>query len=217
MQNRSRSIDVLSAACVVVAFGGLFFGRMMIYPVSTASGTFLERVAAEARAWDVGHRVMLLGMVGLMPAAIGLRRVMRDKAPWLVDVGTWLTLVGAALGVGQYALDFAMLAAAQIDPPSAGQQFTAALREQTFVDVAFYKLPDLGQLGLILFTIALWRQGPGWRAAASIVTLAAVAFLLGNFLGAIAVRVGLGLMFVGFTAVAWQMVRRPSHASEPSG
>jgi hypothetical protein len=216
MPNRSRSIDILSAACVVVAFGGLFIGRMMIYPVSTASGTFLERVAAESQAWDLGHRVMLLGMVGLIPAAIGLRRVMRDKSPWLVDVGTGLTLVGAAMGVGQFALDFAMLAAAQIDSPSAGQQFTAALRGQPFVELAFYKLPDLGQLGLILFTIALWRQGPGWRVAATIVTLAAVAFLLGDFLGAIAVRVGLGLMFVGFSAVAWKMVRGPSNARELS-
>jgi hypothetical protein len=52
--------------------------------------------------------------------------------------------------------------------------------------------------------------------AATIVTLAAVAFLLGDFLGAIAVRVGLGLMFVGFSAVAWKMVRGPSNAHELS-
>ncbi len=216
MPDRSSSLEMLSAASVVVAFGGLFIGRMMIYPVSTAAGTFLERVAAQSQAWDHGHRVMLVGMIGLIPASISLRRVLREKAPWLVDVGTGLTLVGAALGVGQYALDFAMLAASQIEPSTAGQQFTAALRDQPFVELAFYKLPDLGQLGLILFTIALWRQGPGWRVAASIVTLAAVAFLLGNFLGAIAVRVGLGLMFVGFSVVAWRMIQRPSQAHELS-
>ncbi|MEX2111833.1 MAG: hypothetical protein WD845_01525 [Pirellulales bacterium] len=215
MQFTRSKLDWLSAAVVVVAFGGLFFGRMMIYPVATASGTFLERLAAQAVAWDHGHRVMLLGMVGLIPAALALRRAMHAKAPWLVDIATALTLVGAALGVGQFALDFAMLAAAQVDPPAAGEQFLAILRAQPFVQFAFYTLPDLGQLGLIFFTIALWRQGPRWRVAASIVTLAAIAFLLGDMVGALAVRVGLGLMFVGFSVVAWTMVRQPAVETTP--
>ncbi len=48
MPTRQRTFDFLSAASIVVAFGGLFFGRMMIYPVSKASGSFLERVAVES-------------------------------------------------------------------------------------------------------------------------------------------------------------------------
>ena len=71
-----RIIDYLAAISIIVAFGGLFIGRLMIYPVATASGTFLERVATQATAWDFGHRVMLVGMIGLIPAAIGMRRAM---------------------------------------------------------------------------------------------------------------------------------------------
>lgn len=210
MPNRSRVVNYLSAACVVIAFGSLFIGRMMIYPVATASGTFLERLAAQSTAWDWGHRVMLLGMVGLLPATVVLWRALGAKSPRLANAAAMFTLVGSALVVGQYALDFAMLAAAHVEPRSSGEQFVDQLRQQPFVDLAFYKLPDLGQLGLILFTIALWRQGPGWRIAASIVTVAAIAFLLGDLVGAAAVRVGLGLMFVGFSFVAWNIARPPS-------
>jgi hypothetical protein len=214
MRTQSRLVDYVSAVCVVIAFGCLFVGRMMIYPVATAAGTFLERLANQSGAWDWGHRVMLLGMVALLPATVVLWRTLRPRSPRLADTAAMLTLIGAALVVGQYALDFAMLAAAQIEPRSAGEQFVDKLREHPFVDLAFYKLPDVAQLGLILFTIALWRQGSRWRLAASIVTVAAMAFLLGDFLGAVAVRVGLGLMFVGFSFVAWNIARSP--ANEPA-
>jgi hypothetical protein len=39
-----------------VAFGGLFVGRMMIYPAAVAKVDFLQRLQTEAIAWDYGHR-----------------------------------------------------------------------------------------------------------------------------------------------------------------
>jgi hypothetical protein len=211
MEIPRRIVDYLAAASIVVSFGCLFVGRLMIYPVATASGSFLERVATEARAWELGHRVMLVGMVGLIPAAIGLRRAMRRRTGGLADVACGLTILGAALGVGQYALDFAMLAAAQIQPPKAGTEFVTLLREATFVDWAFYKLPDLSQVGLLLFTAVLWLQGAGWRLQSALVTVAAAAALLGPLaFGAVGVRAGLGLAFLAFATVAWKIALRPS-------
>jgi hypothetical protein len=103
-----------------------------------------------------------------------------------------------------------MLAAAQLDSAEAGEQFTKLLRANQAVDWAFYKLPDLSQLGLSLFAVALWRQGPGWRVSAAVVTLAALVFLSADWVGPLAVRVGLGLMFAGFLTVAWKIAtRRP--------
>jgi hypothetical protein len=200
-----RLVNYLAALCVVVAFGGLFFGRLMIYPVATAPGTFLQRVAAKSADWDLGHRWMLVGMVALIPAAIGIQRALRRRSPRLVDVATWLTIVGAALGVGQYALDFAMLAAARMDPPEAGDQFVTLLRQDAVVDWTFYRLPDLSQCGLVLFAVALWRQGRGWRLQAALVSLAAVVFLSAGWVGPVAVRTGLGILFAGFLTVAWRM------------
>lgn len=210
MTSRQRTVDYLAAACIVIAFGGLFFGRLLIYPVSTAPGDFLQRVAARSEAWEVGHRWMLVGMIGAIPAAIGLRRALRARTPWLADMGAVLTVFGAALGVGQYALDFAMLAAARIEPPQAGAQFLEALRDDSFVQWAFYKFPDFSQLGLILFAIALWLQGESWRVQAALVSLAAATSLIAPLLvGAIGVRVALGLWFLGFSTVAWKIAVQP--------
>jgi hypothetical protein len=210
MTTRQRTIDYLSALCIVIAFGGLFFGRLLIYPVSTAPGDFLQRVAARSDAWDVGHRWMLVGMIGAIPAAIGLRRALHPRTPWLADTATVLTIFGAALGVGQYALDFAMLAAARIEPQQAGAQFLKALQADSFVQYAFYKFPDFSQLGLLLFAIALWLQGASWRVQAALVSLAAATSLVGPLLvGAVGVRVALGLWFLGFSTVAWKIAVQP--------
>jgi len=210
MVTRQRTVDYLAAVCIVVAFGGLFFGRMMLYPVATAPGTFLQRVAAESEAWDVGHRWMLVGMIGLIPTAIALRRALRARSPGLTDAAAVLAILGATLGVGQYALDFAMLAAAQIEPPAAGAQFVNALQADAFVHWSFCKLPDVSQLGMILFTIALWRQGAGWRLQAALVTLAAAVSVLGPLqFGAVGVRAALGFFFVGFSTVAWKIAVSP--------
>jgi hypothetical protein len=216
MTSRQRTIDCLAAACIVIAFGGLFFGRLMIYPVSTAPGNFLERVAARSEAWHVGHQCMLVGMIGVIPAAIGLRRTLRAQSPWLTDLAAALAIFGSSLGVGQYALDFAMLAAAQVEPPEAGAQFLKSLQADPFVQWAFYKLPDVAQVGLILFTIALWRQGAGWRVPATLASVAAAAALIGPLLfGPMGVRVALGLWFLAFSTVAWKMAVRPAVPSAP--
>ncbi len=216
MPNRERTADLLTALTVVVAFGGLFFGRLMLYPVSIAQGSFLERVAARSSDWHTGHQWMLAGIVAMIPATIGLRRVLRERSPWLTNLATTLTIFGATLTVGQFALDFAMQAAAQIESPDAGAQFLDALKSDAFAQWAFYKLPDVSQLGLILFTVVLWRQGAGWRLQAALVTLASLTFLVGPyFYGAIGVRVALGLMFVGFLTVAWKIAARPTHAIAP--
>jgi hypothetical protein len=208
-----RTIDLLAAACIVTAFGGLFFGRLMLYPVSTASGTFLERVAARADWWNTGHRWMLLGMLAAPGAAIAMRRAFRARAPWLCDVATVLIIGGAALGVGQYALDFAMLAAAGIEPAAAGEQFLEALRADAFVQLAFYRLTDAAQFGLILLAIALWYQGPAWRFPAILATIATGVSLAGPpFFGAMAVRVALGLWIIAFSTVALK-IALPSRLS----
>lgn len=203
MQIPSRALVIGGAVSIVVAFGGLFIGRMMIYPVARAEGSFFERVAAEASAWDWGHRVMLLGMICVVPATLSLRHAFHAKSPLLTDIATLLALIGAPLGVGQYALDFAMLAAATLPSAEAAGQFDAALRGQTFVQWTFYRMPDLAQVGLLLFTIALWRQGPGWRWQAVLVSIAALTSLIGpQVIGAMGVRTALGLWFVGFSSVA---------------
>lgn len=103
-----------------------------------------------------------------------------------------------------------MLAAARIEPQQAGAQFLKALQADSFVQYAFYKFPDFSQLGLLLFAIALWLQGASWRVQAALVSLAAATSLVGPLLvGAVGVRVALGLWFLGFSTVAWKIAVQP--------
>ncbi len=218
MPSRQRIIDYLAAISIVVAFGGLFFGRLMIYPVSKAPGAFLERVAAKSEAWDSGHRLMLLGMIALIPAAIALRRTVRKASPLLCDVAATLAILGATLGVGQYALDFAMLHASQMESTDAREQFLHAWETGSFVQWVFYELPDLGQLGLILFAVALWKLGAGWRLQAVLVTLAAATSVFGPLLvGPMGVRIALGLGFLGFSTLAWKIAKKPRQPNATTG
>lgn len=213
----ARLRDVLASASLVAATGGLFLGRLMIYPVTTVPGSFLERLAAKSTAWDMGHRVMLVGMLAMIPAALVLRRALLARSPRLAEAGAALTILGAALGVGQYAVDFAMLAAARIEVPQGGSQFLAAWQADPFAQLVFYKLPDLAQAGLLLFTVALWRQGPAWRVPAALVTVAAIGSLLApQLIGNAGVRVALGLWFVGFSAVAWKILHTAQESAATS-
>jgi len=57
MQTYQRAVGYLAA--VVVAFGGLFFSRLLIYPVAVAQGNFLQRLVGLVRGVepDRGHAV----------------------------------------------------------------------------------------------------------------------------------------------------------------
>ncbi|MBX3421135.1 MAG: hypothetical protein KF752_06220 [Pirellulaceae bacterium] len=71
-----RSVNsLLGSLCIFIAFGGLFVGRMMTYPVALADGSFLQRLQTDAAAWDYGHRVMLLGVVAMISALLTLAAV----------------------------------------------------------------------------------------------------------------------------------------------
>lgn len=202
-----RSINsTFGSICIFVAFGGLFIGRMMIYPAAVAKGNFLQRLDSEATAWDYGHRVMLVGAIALIPALLTLWAVIRFQSPRLALSATCLGIFGAALLVGQFALDFAMLAAAQIEPRSAGQAVVDSLQSQPFVELAFYKLPDLLQLGAVLFVIGLWRVGKNWRWPATTATLAVLISLVCPLLwGGLGERIALGAFWIAFSFVAFKI------------
>ena len=200
----ARVYDYLGAASVAVAFCSLFIGRVLNYQLSTVEGTFLERVAAKAEVWDAAHRWLLVGAVALIPAALALRRSFYRKTPKLADVAAAIAVFCAALTVGQLALDYAMLAAAQSEPPA--QQTIDLLRAMPIVDSAFYKLPNIALLAQVLFAIAIWKQGPGWRIQAVLVILGVTAIAVGTMLGPIGERVALGVATIGYLSVAWKMV-----------
>jgi hypothetical protein len=219
MPRRSRIRDLLGAICVVVAFGGLLVGRVLTYPLSSVEGTFLDRVAAKADFWDAAHRAMLIGALFAVPAALALARALRPGSPRLVDAAAGLMILAAMLSVGQFALDYAYLAAAQMRSRPDAIEFHELLRSQPFVDLLFYKLASLAWIGVALFAIALWKQDAAWRPAAGVVCLAIISMLAQSQLGPLGPRIATGLMFLGFSLAAWQMAgfRNPRPHAETRG
>ena len=206
MRFRLRVLNILAAACVVAAPACMFIGRMLTFQLTRTSGSFLERVAANADAWDLAHRWMLVGAVAAIGAAIALAGVLRQRAGGLADAAAALVIVGAAAAVGQYALDFVMLVAAQTDPPSAGAELVGRLRANNVLDFAFYQLPKVAGIGQLLFALALWKQGPRWRLEAAVVSLAVAILLSDKLLSPSAPRMALGLLSLGYVGVAWKML-----------
>lgn len=204
-----RFINYLTAASLVVAFGCLFVGRVLMYPLSRLSGTFLDRVAVESAVWDSAHRWLLVGIVALIPAVLGVRRVLWHRAPWLADLGSTLTILGAVLTVGQFAIDFVMSVAAPIEPRAATEELVRRLRDQPFVRFTFYTLPNLAGVGNVLLGLAFLKQGAGWRVPAIFVNLGIWSFLFASFVGLVPIYWALGLLLLGNSMVARKIAVNP--------
>ncbi len=207
---QARIANYLGAAVIILAFGALFVGRIIMYPVAVAPGNFFERVRAESAAWNLSHQIMTIGLVALIPAAIALARALRPRSPWLTNIGLVLTFLAGALGVGQFALDFAMLAAAQAPTPGAGAEVASKLREQPFVNLVFYKIANNSWVGLGFLGAAMCFLRAPWRIGGIIVLLAIPIKLLEPKFGSLAPRIALGFDFTGFAIAAWCMIARPT-------
>ena len=204
MATRNRLYDYLGAASLVTAFVCLLVGRILNYQLRTVAGTFLERVALKADVWEMAHLWLLVGSVALVPASLALRRLLHAASPRLVDIATAIAVLGAALTVGQMALDFAMLAAAQGTPPA--QEVVDRLRAMAIVDWAFYKLPNTAMFAHALFVIAFWKMGRVWRFPAALVTIGVLALAFGSLLGPIGERIAFGMATIGYVSVAWKIM-----------
>lgn len=203
MGSLTRTYDLLGAISVAGAFVCLFVGRVLNYQIATLPGSFLERVAAKAEVWDWAHRVLLVGAVLLIPAALALRRKLIETAPLLVDIATAVTIFGAALIVGQLALDYAILAAAQLTPPD--QAVVDRLRAMPFVEHTFYTIPTLSVLSHLLFAAVFVMHGRGWQYLAAFVLLGVIAMFFGSLLGPIGVRIAMAIATLGYLGAAWKI------------
>jgi hypothetical protein len=210
-----RAMRWAGAIVVVLGFGMLLLGRVMMYPCAVAPGTMLERIGATGQAWDCSHRVMTAGFVLLIPAAMALWGSLRERSPVLSFAGAWLLALAAALSVGQFALDLAYLVAARVLPAEGAQAFVDGVLAHPFVRVAFYKLPELGGYGVALLALAMFRNGRAWWPAGAVVALAVVSSVVDAQMGPVGPRVTLGVQFAGFALAAWRIAwGRPRGAFE---
>lgn len=207
MLSEHKRLDYLGALCILVAFGGLFMGRVVMYPVALVQGSFLERLSAEPGYWDYSHRVLMIAAVATIPAALALSRALRERSKWLCDIGLVLLVIAATLCAGQFALDYAMLAASQLNDRTAGQEFVDRLMHHPFVEFTFYNLANVAWIGVVFYALAMWRQG--WRAAAITILISVVMTQFESSMGPIGPRIARGICFAGFALAAWRIATEP--------
>lgn len=203
----ARTLDRLGSASLVVASGLLFAGWVVMYPVAVASGGLLDRIRAEESAWDLAHRLLLIGAIVLVGASLALGRALRRRTPALAGAATMLLVLAAVLSVGQYALDYAVLAASDL-PPSTGDALVTGVLDHPFVSFVLYDLADIAWAGLALAAVAMWmQQDLMWKVAAIVVAIAVVLRTFDGSFGVLGPRISHGVQFLGFAVAALAMVR----------
>lgn len=203
----ARTLDRLGAASLVVAFGLLFAGWVVMYPVAVADGGLLDRIRAEEAAWDLAHRLLLVGAVVLVGGSLALARTLRRRTPTLAALAGGMLALAAVLSVGQFALDYAVLAASDLAPGS-GDALVSGVLDHPFVSLLLYDLADIAWAGLAVAAVAMWMQRDRmWRASAIVVAIAVVLRTFDGSFGVLGPRIAYGVQFLGFAVAGWAMVR----------
>lgn len=188
-------------ALVGLAYGLALAGQIALLPVATADGDTLTRIAAHLSAWQAGHQLLAAGAALLIPSSLVLYLALRSSAPRLAALGLGLQLVGLTALIGQYALDFAWLELARATSREWAVPVASSLRTNPAVVMLYFKLADGFMLGSICFALAALRD-PGLRWRTGVVTTLGIVFMIGSELGSpVALRIGLGLLGLGFALV----------------
>lgn len=133
-------------------------GMIWLLQVDNASGTFFEKLTSHKSDWLGAHVLLLFSTAFLIPAAIGIRLMVKHKiAEAIATVLVFVIGVTSVLLAGQYAIDFVMPLLAQVGGDAL--QVHRLLYKTPLVDILFYKLPNLVFLALFLLTITLfWNK-----------------------------------------------------------
>jgi len=194
MRNRNTGRKI-AGACLIAAPLALT-AAMAIAPWFVAdTGELLTALAANRSALLAADLLVLVGVVLLIPASLGLLRVLRDRTPRLAPVAVGMFLVGWLFVLGPVMLDRVELQLAESGMPrEEAVAFVGRLEADAGISVIFGVFIIGHTLGAILLGAALARARfvPMW-AAASLV-LAAVLHPIA--------RVGLGSQWLDVVAFA---------------
>lgn len=206
-------IRIFQASVVASGFALFLIGRILMYPVALAPGGLLDRIRAEPVAWDRSHRILLVAALLHIPAVLIVCRFLASRSPRLSTVGATLLVAGAALSIGQFALDYAVLAASTLPAP-AGDQVFAAFRNHPFVDLAFYKSSNITGLGFIVLAIAMWMQRGLWRLASLFLVCMIVCSIIQSRFGVHGPRITLLFQALAGISAAFALLRKPAATPE---
>lgn len=200
----------LEALGLVAGFMLMTIGWVLMYPVAIANGNILERIATQPDAWDWGHRLLLLGAMVQPVSSFLLFRYARDASVRLSHIALTLSLAGSMALIGQYALDFALLAQADtsiIFAPSK-TSIVELVRQNLWASFFFYDLGEFLFLGQILFVFALFKAKGILRISAYIVFIGLLLIFVSGTLPAIIIRFGFAIITLGYSIATLHIFKK---------
>ena len=172
---RNRTIGRTIAGASLIAAPLALIAAMAIAPWFVAdTGDLLATLAGNESALLAADLLVVVAVALLIPASLGVLRVLRDRTPRLAPVAVWMFLVGWLFVLGPVMLDRVELQLAKSGMP---RDAAVALVQRLEADAAIsfiFGVFIIGHtLGAILLGVALARARfvPSW-AAASIVAAA---------------------------------------------
>jgi ABC-type Na+ efflux pump permease subunit len=174
----------LGGLCLILA-PVLFAVAEITYPNSSGNGA--EQLDAAARNHNVMLADIYFGMASailFMPAIYALLHVLRKRGVVLGHIAAILTVAGVCLA--HLALGGLQLMLWAMAGPEANRQAMASFIDKTQQNPVALPLVlghDLFALGIIIFGIAIWRSGFGYRWAGPAIAIGVVLDIVGGTIG----------------------------------
>ena len=174
----------LGGLCLILA-PILFAVVEITYPGGGNTGA--EQLDIAARNHDLMLTDIYVGIASailFMPAVYALLHVTRGRGVILGHVAAILTVVG--LGLAHLALSGLQLMLWAMAGPGVDRSAMAAFIDKTMQNPAGLPLVmghDLFALGLVVFGVAVWRSGFGYRWAGPAIALGVILDIVGGTLG----------------------------------
>ena len=202
LSNPDRFEQLLAGLCLVLAPLFLLASAAVSPPLKSDQGEQLAVIAQHPDRWYMFSVLGLVSSILLVPALLGLIRILRDRAPGLAYLGGGLMMLGNVVSVGDW---MSNLVQWQMAVPGANRGAMTALLtrfDETAGSAFPLQLSGLALLvGTTLLAVGLYRARavPAWSAFGLVVGI------LANMAGFIAASVPLLIVSsaVLFIAMAW--------------
>lgn len=174
----------LGGLCLILA-PVLFAIAEITYPNSSGNGA--EQLDAAARNHNVMLADIYFGMASailFMPAIYALLHVLRRRGVVLGHIAAILTVAGVCLA--HLALGGLQLMLWAMASPDANRQAMASFIDKTQQNPAALPIVlghELFAVGIIVFGIAIWRSGFGYRWAGPAIAIGVVLDIVGGTIG----------------------------------
>jgi hypothetical protein len=215
--NFRRTLGGLSLVLAPILFAVV----EVTHPAHGSDATTLLAHASQNRGFELANiYILIASSVLFIPAFFALLHVVRRRGVVLAHIAAIFGLAGVSLGLGRAGFQLMIWSMAS---PGVNQQEMKAFLDKTMQDPAGLPIflgPILFTIGLILFGIAIWQAGFGYRWAGPLIAIGLVVEVVGGSASLpdlpLAI-VSAGLWVVGTAAIGLRLLTIPDAAWATTG